>query len=73
MRIKNENKKHKNKVEKLYSSNGASLTYENGKYYITISGITTTGENISVKITNKIKDYRPYDDSPSKENLFNLN
>ena len=54
----------------LSSTEGAKLTKENGKYYITISGITTNDEYIETKVTNKLDTTRPYNDKNIKENLF---
>ena len=58
--------------DKISSSTGASLTYEDGKYYITISGITTTDEDIEVKVTNKIEDERYYEHTSWNDNLFKI-
>ena len=41
-------------MEKISSSSGASFSYENGKYYITISGISKSSEEIEIKVINKI-------------------
>lgn len=60
-------------IEKLndeMNSEGATFTKENGKYYITLSGITGQYEQISVKVTNQIKPDRPYNDRNEKTNLF---
>ena len=62
-------------IEKLndeMNSNGATFTKENGKYYITLSGITGQFEQISVKVTNQIKPDRPYNNRDEKENLFSM-
>lgn len=56
--------------EEISSTSGATLSYENGKYYITFSRLTLESENIEVKVTNQIKPDRPYDDTDPKENLF---
>lgn len=58
--------------EKLSGTSGTSFSYENGKYYITISGITSKDENISVRVTNKIDSTRPYDEDDSITNLFKI-
>lgn len=58
--------------EKLNSTSGASFSYENGKYYITISGLTAKDENISIKVINKIDSSRPYDEDDSAINLFKV-
>ena len=57
-------------IEKINNSEHASFTIENGKYYITLSGLHENNEYVEVKVTNKIEPDRPYDDSPSKDNLF---
>lgn len=57
-------------IEKLGGTSGTSFSYENGKYYITISGLTAKDENISVKVTNKIDSSRPYDEEDTILNLF---
>lgn len=59
-------------IEKLSGTSGTSFSYENGKYYITISGLTAKDENIFVKVTNKIDSSRPYDENDSIENLFKI-
>ena len=59
-------------IEKIENSEHASFAVENGKYYITLSGLHENNEYVEVKITNKIDDFRPYDKSPSKNNLFNI-
>lgn len=59
-------------IEKINASTGASFSIENGKYYLTLSGITANSENIEVLVTNKIEPDRPYDDSSNKNNLFSL-
>ena len=60
-------------IEKLndeFNTSGASFSKENGKYYITLSGITGQFEQISVKVTNQIKPDRPYNETEDKINLF---
>ena len=57
-------------IEKIENSEHATFTVENGKYYITLSGLHENNEHVEVKVTNKIKDFRPYDKSPSQDNLF---
>jgi hypothetical protein len=57
-------------IERINNSEHASFTIENGKYYITLSGLHENDEYVEVKVTNKIEPDRPYDDSPSKDNLF---
>lgn len=57
-------------IEKLDGTTGASFSQENGKYYITISGLTASDEDISVKVTNRIDSSRPYDEENSKNNYF---
>ena len=57
-------------IEKIENSEHATFTIENGKYYITLSGLHENDEYVEVKVTNKIEPDRPYDDSPSKDNLF---
>lgn len=62
-------------IEKLndeFNTSGASFSKENGKYYITLSGITGQFEQISVKVTNQIKPDRPYNETEDKENLFKI-
>lgn len=62
-------------IEKLndeFNTSGASFSKENGKYYITLSGITGEFEQISVKVTNQIKPDRPYNKTEDKENLFKI-
>ena len=59
-------------IEKIESSENALFTQENGKYYLALSGISKNNEHIEVKVTNKINDFRPYDKSPTKDNLFNV-
>lgn len=62
-------------IEKLndeFNTSGASFSKENGKYYITLSGITGQFEQISVKVTNQIKPDRPYNKTEDKENLFKI-
>lgn len=62
-------------IEKLndeFNTSGASFSKENGKYYITLSGLTGQFEQISVKVTNKIKPDRPYNETEDKENLFKI-
>lgn len=55
-------------IEEIESSEGASFTYENGKYYITLSGITRNSERIVIKIINKLENERFYNDLDLKEN-----
>ena len=57
-------------METIYASDGASLTCEDGKYYITLSGVTEVFEEISVKVINKLEDERPFNDVGIKDNLF---
>ena len=62
-------------IEKLndeLNTEGASFSKENGKYYITLSGVTGEYEQISVKVTNQIKPDRPYNETKDKDNLFKL-
>ena len=59
-------------IEKIENSEHATFTVENGKYYITLSGLYENDEYVEVNVTNKINDFRPYDKSPSKDNLFNI-
>ena len=54
------------------NTDGASLIQENGKYYIVLSGVTKNDEQITVKVTNKLEDFRPYEDKKDKINLFNI-
>ena len=57
-------------MEKIESTEGASLTYEDGKYYITLSGVTKDSESISIKVINRLEDERPFNDVGIKDNLF---
>ena len=57
----------------IINNDGALLTKENGKYYIILSGVTQNNEEITVEITNKLEDFRPYEDKNIKDNLFNHN
>ena len=57
-------------MKPVLNSDGASLTYENGKYYITLSGVTGEPEEITIKVINKLKDERPFNDLDAKENTF---
>ena len=62
-------------IEKLndeFNTSGASFSKENGKYYITISGLTGSYEQISVKVTNQIKPDRPYNETEDKNNMFKM-
>ena len=59
-------------MEKISSSSGASFSYENGKYYITISGISKSSEEIEIKVINKIDDERLYDDTEDRNNIFDI-
>lgn len=58
---------------KINSSDEITLSEENGKYYITISGFTDTNEYIEVSVTNRIKEERLFEDKNDKENLFLIN
>ena len=60
-------------IEKIENSEHASFTVENGKYYVTLSGLYENNEHIEVKITNKIDDENFYKHNQSKENLFLIN
>ena len=60
-------------IEKLNSSEHASFNFENGKYYITLSGIHENDENIEVNVTNKIESENHYSHKQFKENLFLIN
>ena len=57
-------------MEKIESTKGASLTYEDGKYYITLSGVTKDSESITIKVINRLEDERPFNDVGIKDNLF---
>lgn len=57
-------------MKPVLNSDGTSLTYENGKYYITLSGVTGEPEEITIKVINKLKDERPFNDLDAKENTF---
>ena len=57
-------------MEKIVSSSGAFFSYENGKYYITISGLTSKNENIEILVKNKIIPERTYNKEKSKNNYF---
>ena len=60
-------------IEKLndeFNTSGASFSKENGKYYITLSGLTGQFEQISVKVTNQIRPDRPYNETEDKINIF---
>ena len=57
-------------METIYASDGASLTCEDGRYYITLSGVTEVFEEISIKVINKLEDERPFNDLDSKDNLY---
>ena len=57
-------------IEKIVSSSGAFFSYENGKYYITISGLTSKNENIEILVKNKIIPERTYNKKESKNNYF---
>ena len=59
-------------VGTISSSENISLTNENGKYYITISGISKSSEEIEIKVINKIDDERLYDDTEDRNNIFNI-
>ena len=54
----------------ISKSEGAMFTEENGKYYITLSGITGNYEDIVVKVTNKIDETREYNKTQGKDNLL---
>lgn len=56
----------------MESINIPSFSKENGKYYITLSGVTGEYEQISVKVTNLLKPDRPYNETEDKENLFKI-
>ena len=57
----------------ISSSENISLTNENGKYYITISGFTTEDEHINIKLTNMILPEIFYVDIQEKKNIFRAN
>lgn len=57
-------------IEKLDGTTGVSFSNEDGKYFITISGLTASDEDITVKVTNKIDSFRPYDEKDSENNFF---
>ena len=57
----------------IINNKGASLVKQNNKYYIILSGVTQNNEEITVEITNKLEDFRPYEDKNIKDNLFNHN
>lgn len=57
-------------IEKLDGTTGVNFSQEDGKYFITISGLTASDEDITVKITNKIEPSRPYDEKDSENNFF---
>ncbi len=56
--------------EKLSSSSNAILTKENGKYFITLPGLTAQDEKITINVNNRINSKRSYDETTIENNLF---
>lgn len=57
-------------ITKVDASEKAIFSEENGKYYITLSGIGGTSEFIELLVKNQIDDVRYYTDVDILENLF---
>ena len=55
-----------------FNISGASFSKENGKYYITISGLTGSYEQININVKNQLKPDRPYNETEDKNNMFKI-
>lgn len=56
--------------QKLEASTNAVFSEENGKYFITLPGLTAQNEDITIKATNKLDTERLYDEEKTKNNFF---
>lgn len=56
--------------KEIASSTNAVLSEENGKYFITLPGLTAQNEEITINTINKLDTERPYDEDETKNNFF---
>ncbi len=56
--------------QKLISSTNAIFEKIGEKYIVTLPGLTGSNEEITVKVTNRIDSFRPYDEEQFYNNIF---
>ncbi len=55
---------------KYFTSIHATFEKIDGKYIITLPGLTQENEELKINVINKIEDFRPYDEEKNKNNYF---